>query len=88
MGCILQNARVVDGAGEVLQDRFVVIDGTKIREIGHAADIPATPAFPVVELAGQTVMPGIIDCHVHLCTDGVADPVAQINSALRDHGIA
>lgn len=89
MGCILQNARIVDGTGEVFQDRFVVIDGTKIREIGHAADIPATPAFPVVELAGKTVMPGVIDCHVHLCIDGDADPIAQVvgdgdaDSALR-----
>jgi imidazolonepropionase-like amidohydrolase len=78
MGCILQNARIVEGTGEVLDDRFVVIDGGKIREIGRASDLPATPAFPVVELAGQTVMPGVIDCHVHLSIDGDADPVAQI----------
>jgi imidazolonepropionase-like amidohydrolase len=25
----------------------------------------------VVELGGRTVMPGLIDCHVHVCADGM-----------------
>jgi imidazolonepropionase-like amidohydrolase len=51
--------------GELLPDRAVVIEGQRIAEVAAAADVPADGPT-VLELPGQTLLPGLIDCHTHL----------------------
>lgn len=75
---ILANARIIDGTGEVLSDRFIVIDDGSIADVVSMSEFPATPDAEVIDVSGNTVMPGIIDCHVHLSIDGDADPVGQV----------
>ncbi len=75
---ILSNARVIDGTGQVLPDRFLVIEGRTIAGIRPMSDFPDTPDGEVVDVSGRTVMPGLIDCHVHLSIDGDADPIGQV----------
>ncbi|MDE0057848.1 MAG: amidohydrolase family protein [Defluviicoccus sp.] len=75
---LLANARIIDATGDVLSDRFVVIEDRRIADIGPMPGFPATPAGEVVDVSGLTVMPGMIDCHVHLSIDGDADPIAQV----------
>jgi imidazolonepropionase-like amidohydrolase len=58
---ILRAERLLDGAGQVLENRSIVVEGGKIREIGAggAADF---------DLSGLTVLPGLIDTHVHIAS--------------------
>ena len=64
---VLAGGRLVDGTGaEPLADAVIVINGGKIDQVGPAdqVDIPATAE--VIDVAGKTVLPGLIDAHVHL----------------------
>ena len=62
---IFSNARVLDGTrDDALADRHVLVEGGTIREV---SDRPIfASGARVVELAGKTLMPGLIDCHVHV----------------------
>jgi Tol biopolymer transport system component/imidazolonepropionase-like amidohydrolase len=60
----LTNARIITMRGdEVLENATVVIDGNRIAAIGANVSIPA--GAKVIDAAGKTIMPGIIDVHWH-----------------------
>lgn len=62
---ILQNAHVVDvEAGELLPDRSIVVEDGVIRAISESREQAASAE--IVDLRGQTVIPGLIDCHCHV----------------------
>lgn len=59
----LRAARVIDGTGRVLNAQDVVVSSGRITAVR-----PSTGALPSngIDLRGQTLMPGMIDTHVHL----------------------
>jgi imidazolonepropionase-like amidohydrolase len=60
---LLTNARIVDGsAPEPTAPLQVLVEGERIREVGP--DIKTNSA-ETIDLRGRTLMPGLIDCHVH-----------------------
>ena len=61
-----EGARLIVGNGQVIDKGTLVVDGAKILQAGADARAPAGARR--VDLAGKTVMPMIIDCHVHLNT--------------------
>lgn len=65
---VLTNARVFDGKAESPRSgaRVVVEDG-RISAVGDAAALPL--GAEVVDLGGRTLMPGLMDAHVHLTMD-------------------
>jgi imidazolonepropionase-like amidohydrolase len=68
---VLTGAHVVVGDGTVIDDATVVVDGEHIASVsaGTAGRNGSTqgprPDDRVVELAGRTVMPGMVNCHYH-----------------------
>ena len=44
----------------------LVVEGSRIAQVGRAADVRVPPGAARVNLAGKTVMPDLIDTHTHL----------------------
>jgi imidazolonepropionase-like amidohydrolase len=55
-------------AGTMLNNQIVLIKGDRITDVGPAVQIPA--GTQVIDLSNATVMPGMIDAHVHVVTGG------------------
>jgi imidazolonepropionase-like amidohydrolase len=61
---LLRNASVVDGsAAEPRPGVEVLIEGDRFREVSNK---PIKTSARAIDLAGKTLMPGLIDCHVHV----------------------
>ena len=55
--------------GELLSDQTIVIENGKIASIGASAGIKVPSAATIIDLPNATVLPGLIDAHVHLTMD-------------------
>lgn len=59
----LTGSHLIDGTGSVLDDATLLISEGKITYAGPATDIP--DGYTVVDCSGKTVMPGLVDSHLH-----------------------
>jgi len=73
---IYHNAHIVDGAGDSFQG-YMLVEGDKIVRIGKGALPSEFSNGQIHDVQGQTILPGFIDCHVHLYSDGDPNPVAS-----------
>lgn len=68
------NAQIIDGTGGLpVQNGVVVIDGNLIKAAGPQDNIDIPDGAQVIDAKGQTVLPGLIDVHVHFDIIGHAD---------------
>ena len=76
MPTLLEAAAVVDvDQGRVIPDGFVLVDGSKILSWGSRAELPPlTPDTPVYCFSHQTLIPGLINSHAHLCAPSGGQP--------------
>jgi imidazolonepropionase-like amidohydrolase len=61
-----EGARLIVGDGGVIENATLVVEGAKITQAGRTADVRVPAGSTRVDLAGKTVMPMLIDTHVHL----------------------
>src|SRR5918992_2470462 len=74
MRLYLKNAQVVDGTGSAAIDgAALVIEGDTIVHVGRvaAADTPRPGDAEVIDLGGRTVIPGLVEAHIHLSYNDV-----------------
>lgn len=83
MKTLLKNGRILDGLGNVIEKGWILIEDRWIVSLGR--DEPnlkdlgiEAPPTTVVDLEGDTVLPGLIDAHVHLSLSGSPDPLEAL----------
>jgi imidazolonepropionase-like amidohydrolase len=63
---VFEGARIIVGNGRgPIENATLVMDGTRIAQVGRAVDISVPAGARRVSLAGKTVMPTVIDTHTH-----------------------
>src|SRR4029078_13559445 len=66
----LSHATVIDGTGAApLRDATIIVSGGRIAAMGPTDKVKALAGAQVVDLAGKTIIPGIINAHSHISDD-------------------
>src|SRR3989442_390767 len=82
----LRSSRMFDArAGTILNNQIILIRGDRIADVGPSVQIP--PEARVIDLGGATVLPGMIDAHVHNAGRGDSlemKTIVMVQSASRD----
>ncbi|GLR06254.1 hydrolase [Vibrio hyugaensis] len=79
MSIVIKNANVFNGVGEQLLNNVdLLIENNLITQIGKVDD---SNADQVIDAEGKTVMPGLIDAHVHIT---LSAPFNEIDTMTRE----
>ncbi len=74
---ILAGGRVLTCRGdEIIERGFVEMEGGAISRVGSLDDL-GEPSGEVIDCAGKTLLPGLINSHAHLAWDGAHDLARQ-----------
>ncbi|PPJ02531.1 metal-dependent hydrolase family protein [Nocardia cyriacigeorgica] len=80
---IITAARVLTGCGATHAPGAVVVDESKIAWVGPASDLPGDwqgVGVERIDLPEATVLPGLIDAHVHLAFGGATNPLGAVQA--------
>ncbi|MEO8358577.1 MAG: amidohydrolase family protein [Vicinamibacteria bacterium] len=70
----LVGGQVIDGyEGPPIHDGVVLIAGDRIVAVGPRSEVAVPPGTPIISTEGMSVLPGLMDMHVHLMIVGHAD---------------
>jgi imidazolonepropionase-like amidohydrolase len=73
----LRAARLFDGTSATSRpEPTVVLDGPRIVAVEYGREVPADATL--VDLPGATLLPGLVDTHVHLAFDASTEPVRHL----------
>jgi len=73
---VLAGATLIDGTGAPPEaGRAVVVAGGQVTDVVAAS---RAPSGTELRLDGLSLLPGLINCHVHLCLGAEADPVRPL----------
>ncbi|HJW75117.1 MAG TPA: amidohydrolase family protein, partial [Thermoleophilia bacterium] len=69
MTMLFLNGTVIDGSGRLIERAGAVVEDSRLTAVGPTAQLESRrrePGITVVDLRGMTLMPGLIDTHVHI----------------------
>ena len=87
MSLLLRCPRIVDGIGGTLTQHGVLLEGKRIARIAPISEFEGYQGEEIVLDGSTTLLPGLIDCHVHLCFDAEPDP-GEVTEKLRPGAVA
>jgi imidazolonepropionase-like amidohydrolase len=64
---VIRGARIITGSGaEPIEHGALVFEGERIVTVGRESELQSPHGAHTIDADGMTLMPGLIDCHVHL----------------------
>src|SRR5260370_14814732 len=63
---LFEGARLITGEGGVIEDSAFVVTGNQISQVGRKGEVRLPSGGTRVDLTGKTVMPALVDAHVHM----------------------
>src|SRR5438552_2147778 len=63
---LFEGARLITGDGGVIENSAFLVTGNRISQAARKGEVPLPSGGKRVDLAGKTVMPALIDAHVHM----------------------
>ncbi len=68
---VIKAGRIIDGlGGKPVEGQFILIKGKIIEWIGDESNCPRGDIGQVLDLSSYTILPGMIDCHLHTSFNG------------------
>jgi imidazolonepropionase-like amidohydrolase len=74
----IHNTRLIDGNGRTIERATIIIRNETIHAAGPSRSVSIPRGAIRIDGRGLTVLPGLIDCHVHLCLGAEPDVVRAI----------
>jgi len=66
---VFEGARLIVGDGSApIEDAVFVVEGDRITQAGRRADVQIPEGATRVDLSGKTVMPAVVNAHMHLAS--------------------
>jgi imidazolonepropionase-like amidohydrolase len=70
---LFTNARIFDGTGTLPYTGDVLVQGNRIARVGRGAALGSTAGLTVIDAAGATLMPGMVEAHTHFAWNNAAN---------------
>lgn len=80
MTIAIHHVRLIDGTGDHHDNATLLVRGAKISAVGPSNEVRIPKGAVRIDGRGLSIIPGLIDCHVHLCLGGEPDVVATLES--------
>jgi imidazolonepropionase-like amidohydrolase len=74
----IHHVRLIDGTGQAIEPATVIVRDRRIAAAGPSRTVSIPRGSTRIDGRGLTVLPGLIDCHVHFCMGGEPDVVKAV----------
>ena len=76
MNLLIINGNLIDGKGNITENAWIFIKDKIIEKMGNGDILKNFGNYSMIDAAGKTILPGLIDCHVHIIMSG-GDPPTE-----------
>jgi imidazolonepropionase-like amidohydrolase len=82
---LFTNVRILDGTGTLPYAGSVLVEGNRIRQVGRSTAAVRQSAATVIDGAGATLMPGMVEAHTHFSWNDAATLAGIQTMPLEEH---
>lgn len=70
MAFAIKAGSLFDGSGSVKENQVLIIENDRVSAVVNEGAVDISTGFEIIDASNQWVIPGLIDCHVHLLASG------------------